>query len=211
MFVFCGIVWGQATAQIAGTVRDESGAVIPGAEIKVTQTATGASRTAISNEEGRYIFSTLPLGPYVLEATHDGFTSYMQTGIVLQVDGKLNIDIPLKVGALGQEVSVQANITQVEARSTGVGTVVDNLRVSEMPLNGRNPVELVFLAGMASSPGNGAINTVRNYPTIVVSVAGGQGNSVAYQLDGTVYQDPYNSLALPLPFPDALQEFKVEH
>ena len=64
---FSAIVWGQATAEIAGTVRDESGAVIPGAEIKVTQTATGASRTTISNEEGRYIFSTLPLGHMYLK------------------------------------------------------------------------------------------------------------------------------------------------
>src|SRR5437764_3343538 len=120
----------------------------------------------------------------------------MQTGIVLHVDSKLNIDIPLRVGAVGQEVTVEANITQVETRSTGVGQVVDNLRVSEMPLNGRNPIELVFLAGMASSPGNGAINTVRNYPTVVVSVAGGQGNSVSYVLDGTIYQDPYNSLEI---------------
>ena len=174
MLLVPAIVWGQATAQISGTVRDESGAVIPGAEIKVTQTATGASRSTISNEAGRYIFPTLPLGPHVLEATRAGFTSYMQTGIVLQVDSKLEIHIPLKVGAVGQEISVEANVTTVETRSTGVGTVVDNLRVSEMPLNGRNPVELVFLAGMASSPGNGAINTVRNYPTIVVSVAGGQ-------------------------------------
>src|SRR5437762_9486876 len=118
MLLFSAIVWGQASAQIAGSVRDQSGAVIPGAEIKVTQTATGASRTTISNEEGRYVFSTLPLGPYMLEATRDGFTSYMQTGIVLQVDSKLNIDIPLKVGALGQEVSVEANIVQVETRST---------------------------------------------------------------------------------------------
>ncbi len=210
ILLFSAIVWGQATAQIAGTVRDQSGAVIPGAEVKVTQTATGASRTTASNEEGRYIFPTLSLGPYVLEASRDGFTPYMQTGIVLQVDSKLDIDIPLKVGTVGQEVSVEANVVQVETRSTGVGQVVDNLRVSEMPLNGRNPIELVFLAGMASAPGNGAINTVRNYPTVVVSVAGGQGNSVSYQLDGTVYQDPYNSLALPLPFPDALQEFKVE-
>jgi hypothetical protein len=210
VFVFCGAVFGQATAEISGTVRDESGAVIPGVSIKVTQTATGASRTTMANEEGRYIFPALALGPYMLEATHAGFRSYMQTGIVLQVDSRLEINIPLKVGALGQEVSVEANVVQVETRSTGIGQVVDNLRISEMPLNGRNSVELVFLAGMVSAPGNGAINTVRNYPTIVVSVAGGQGNSVGYQLDGTVYQDPYNSLALPLPFPDALQEFKVE-
>lgn len=79
-----------------------------------------------------------------------------------------------------------------------------------MPLNGRDPHELVFLAGMSSSPGDGAINTVRNYPTVVVAVAGGQGNGVGYSLDGAIFQDPYNNLSLPLPFPDALQEFKVE-
>src|SRR5437870_1385804 len=146
----------------------------------------------------------------MLEGSKAGFTTYIQTGIVLQVDSNLTIDVPLKVGAVGEQVSVEANLAQVETRSTSLGQVVDNQRVSEMPLNGRNPIELVFLAGMASSPGNGAINTVRNYPTIVVSVAGGQGNAVSYLLDGTIYQDPYNSIALPFPFPDALQEFKVE-
>src|SRR2546422_1527985 len=210
LFLSCEVAWSQATAKIGGKIHDETGAVIPGAEVKVTQTATGAVRTVLSGEDGRYVLPTLALGPYMLEGSKAGFTTYIQTGIVLQVDSNLTIDVPLKVGAVGEEVTVEADIAQVETRSTGVGQVVDNLRVSEMPLNGRNPIELVFLAGMASSPGNGAINTVRNYPTVVVSVAGGQGNSVAYQLDGTVYQDPYNSLALPLPFPDALQEFKVE-
>ncbi|PYR96668.1 MAG: TonB-dependent receptor, partial [Acidobacteria bacterium] len=209
-FLVCGVVWAQATGQIAGTVHDETGAVIPGADIKVTQTATGAVRTVASGEDGRYVLPTLPLGPYMLEATKPGFTTYVQTGIVLQVDSNLTVDVRLKVGAVGEEVTVEANASQVEARSTSVGQVVDSLRIAEMPLNGRNPIELVFLAGMASAPGNGAINTVRNYPTIVVSVAGGQGNGVSYQLDGTIYQDPYNNLALPLPFPDALQEFKVE-
>src|SRR5207244_10916915 len=104
LLLFGGTVWAQATAQIAGTVRDASGAVIPGVEIKVTQTATGSVRTAISNEEGRYVFANLPLGPYMLEASQPGFTSYAQTGIVLQVDSNLTIDIPLKVGALGDRV-----------------------------------------------------------------------------------------------------------
>ena len=210
LFLSCEVAWSQATAQIGGTIHDETGAVIPGAEVKVTQTATGAVRTVLSGEDGRYVFPTLALGPYMLEGSKAGFKTYIQTGIVLQVDSNLTIDVPLKVGAVGEQVTVEANIAQVETRSTSVGQVVDNQRVSEMPLNGRNPIELVFLAGMASSPGNGAINTVRNYPTIVVSVAGGQGNSVSYQLDGTIYQDPYNNLALPIPFPDALQEFKVE-
>src|SRR3989442_4017678 len=79
-----------------------------------------------------------------------------------------------------------------------------------MPLNGRDPHELIFLAGMATYPGQGSMNSIRNYPTVVVSVAGGNGDGVSYLLDGSIWQDPYNSLSMPLPFPDALQEFKVE-
>ena len=83
VLLFCGSLWAQATGQIAGTVRDESGAVIPGAEIKVTQTATGAVRSTLSGEDGRYVLPTLPLGPYMLEVSQPGFTTYIETGIVL--------------------------------------------------------------------------------------------------------------------------------
>jgi len=80
----------------------------------------------------------------------------------------------------------------------------------EMPLNGRDVHQLIFLAGMANFPGTAGLNSVRNYPTVVVTVAGGTPDAVAYNLDGVVHQDPYNNLSLPLPFPDAVQEFKVE-
>jgi Carboxypeptidase regulatory-like domain/TonB dependent receptor len=206
----CALAWGQATSQISGTVSDQTGLAVPGAEVKATQTATGAVRTVTSGADGGYVLANLPIGPYLLEVTKQGFNRHVQSGVVLQVDSNPTIDIALKVGAVSEQVTVEAAASQVEEHSTGIGQVVDNQRVSEMPLNGRNPIELVFLAGMSSSPGNGAINTVRNYPTVVVSVAGGQGNGVGYQLDGTIYQDPYNNLALPIPFPDALQEFKVE-
>jgi hypothetical protein len=206
----CAAAWAQATSQISGTVHDETGAAIPSAQVKATQTATGAVRTVRSGADGGYVLSNLPIGPYMLEVSKEGFTKFVQTGIVLQVDSNPVLDLTLKVGAVTEQVTIEAAAAQVETRSTGVGQVVDNQRISEMPLNGRQPIELVFLAGMASAPGGGAINTVRNYPTVVVSVAGGQGNGVGYQLDGSMYQDPYNNLALPLPFPDALQEFKVE-
>ncbi|HLK50902.1 MAG TPA: carboxypeptidase-like regulatory domain-containing protein [Bryobacteraceae bacterium] len=210
IFLVCVAIWAQATAQIAGTVHDESGAAVAGADVKVTQTATGAVRTVTSGRDGGYVLPNLALGPYLLEVSKEGFTKYVQSGIVLQVDSNPTIDVALKVGAVTEQVTVEASASQVESHSTGVGQVVDNQRVAEMPLNGRDPHELVFLAGMSSSPGNGAINTVRNYPTVVVSVAGGQGNGVGYSLDGAIFQDPYNNLSLPLPFPDALQEFKVE-
>ncbi len=204
-------IWAQSTAQINGTVRDDSGGAIPGAEVKATHTATGSVRTVITEPNGVYILTNLPIGNYTVEVAKTGFKAAIESGIVLQVDANPTLDIALKVGAVNEQITVEANAQQVETRSTGIGQVVDNVRVAEMPLNGRNPLELVLLTGMASLPGPGAINNVRNYPTIVISVAGGQGgNTAMYLLDGAIHEDPYNNLALPLPFPDALQEFKVE-
>jgi hypothetical protein len=207
----CAAAWGQgSTAQITGSVKDSAGLVIAGAEVKATQTATGASRTVTSAVDGSFVLQDLPIGPWMVEVTQQGFSKYIQTGIVLQVATNSVVDATLKVGAVTDQVTVEAGAALVETHTNGIGGVVDNQRIAEMPLNGRNPMELVFLAGMATYPGNGAINQVRNYPTVVVSVAGGQGNGTMFNLDGTIYQDPYGNLALPLPFPDALQEFKVE-
>jgi hypothetical protein len=198
------------TAQINGTIRDASGLAIPGAAVKVTQTATGVSRTAISGSDGGYVLPNLPIGPYLLEVTKDGFTKYAQSGIVLEVNTAPTVDVSMKVGSVSEQVTVEAAAIQVETRTQSVGQVVDTARVLDMPLNGREVHELIFLAGMANYPGTASLNTVRNYPTVVVSVAGGAPDSVAYNLDGVIHQDPYNNLSLPLPFPDALQEFKVE-
>src|SRR5436853_3977148 len=83
----CGNMWPQATAQISGTVKDQSGAVLPGAEVTATQTDTAVSRMAVTNESGSYVLATLPIGPYRLEVSLPGFRTYVQTGIVLQVNG----------------------------------------------------------------------------------------------------------------------------
>ncbi len=207
---FCGVMLGQA--QINGTVHDASGLAVPGAEVKVTQTATGLVRQATTGADGGYTLSSLPVGPYLVEVSKDGFSKYVQSGIVLQVDSNPTIDAALKIGSVTEQVMVTADAAMVETHSTGVGTVVDNKRVMEMPLNGRNATELVFLAGMATIGGanGGFLNSVRNYPTVMISVAGGVANQQTYALDGSNHNDAYNGLNLPLPFPDALQEFKVE-
>src|SRR5690348_2621776 len=83
----CAVVWGQATAQISGTVRDQSGAVLPGVEISATQTDTGIMRTTVTNETGSYVLPNLAVGPYKLEAALPGFRTFIQNGIVLQVNG----------------------------------------------------------------------------------------------------------------------------
>ncbi len=203
--------YAQSTAQINGTIRDAAGLTVPGSEVKATQTATGLTRTVTSGSDGTYILTNLPVGPYMVEVSKDGFSKYVQSGIVLQVDSNPTVDAALKVGSVTDQVTVQADAAQVETHSTGIGTVVDNQRVLEMPLNGRQATELIFLSGMATTAaGAGSLASVRNYPTVAISIAGGQGNSVTYNLDGVNHNDVYNNLNLPLPFPDALQEFKVE-
>ena len=201
----------QSTAQVSGTVRDSSSLAVPGAEVKATQTATGAARTVLTGVDGAYMLTNLPIGPYLLEITKDGFSKYVRSGIVLQVDSNPTIDAALKVGAVTEQLRVEADAALVETHSTGVGQVVDSQRVVEMPLNGRNATQLIFLAGMATTAsGTGSIMSVRNYPTVLVAVAGGVGGSTTYLLDGANHNDAHNNLNLPLPFPDALQEFKVE-
>src|SRR5437879_392378 len=207
------LVWAQAvsTPQITGTVKDQTGAVLPGAEVAAAQTDTGARRTVLSDEAGSYILANLPIGPYRLEVGLPGFRTYVQTGIILQVGSNPTILVVLAVGQVSEQVEVSADAALVETRSTGVGQVIDNQRVLELPLNGRQATELIFLSGMATpSLGAGLNSKVRNYPTTEVVIAGGLSNGMTYLLDGATHNDAYNNLNLPLPFPDALQEFKVE-
>jgi Carboxypeptidase regulatory-like domain len=208
----CLIAWGQAvsTSQIKGTVHDPSGLAIPDAAVKVTQTDTGAVRTAATGADGAYVLPNLPIGPYRLEVSKDGFAPYRQDGIVLQVDSNPTIDVAVKVGSVSEQVVVQADAAMVETRSSGVGQVVDQQRIVDLPLNGRQATQLIFLAGAASTGYNRDINTVKNYPEATISVAGGQSGGMTYLMDGGTYNDPMSNLNLPLPFPDALQEFKVE-
>src|SRR6267378_4709428 len=207
----CAAAWAQGTAELSGTVKDQSGAVLPGVEINATQTATAAKRSTVSDETGNYVLPNLPIGPYVLEAGLPGFKSYVQSGIVLQVGTNPVINIVLQVGQVAEQVEVKADAALVETRSTGVGQMIDNQRVLQLPLNGRNATELIFLAGIAIQNTNVNLNSgVRNYATTVISVAGGLDGGLNYLLDGGTHDDPENNLNLPLPFPDALQEFKVE-
>ena len=143
------VVLGQSTAQVSGTIKDQSGAVLPGAEVTLTQTATGFTRSAVTDETGSYILPNLPIGPYRLEASLPGFRSYVQTGIVLQINSNPVLNAVLAVGQVSDQVEVQADAALVETRTTGVGQVMDNVRVLELPLNGRRVSDLILISGAA--------------------------------------------------------------
>src|ERR1051326_3876373 len=206
----CGEGWAQATAQISGTGKDQSGAVLPGVEVTATQTETGIARTAVTNETGSYVLPSLAIGPYKLEAALPGFRSFVQTGIVLQVSGSPEINPVLQVGQVSDQVEVQANAALVETRNAGVGQVIENTRILELPLNGRNVESLIVLGGAAAAA-DPAIGQVRNpFYAGAVSVGGGLATTVNYTLDGANHNTYQDNSYVVMPFPDALEEFKVE-
>jgi len=200
--------WAQSTAEISGTVKDPAGAVVAGADVTATQTETGVKRSVKTDAAGSFTLPNLAIGPYRLEAAAPGFRTYVQTGIVLQVADNPVINPSLSVGQINEQVQVEAAAAQVETRDTGVSQVMDSKRVVELPLNGRQVTDLIVISGAATV--SSTVSFVRNYPTVNISVAGGMHNGLTYLLDGASHNDPINGLNLALPFPDALQEFKLE-
>jgi hypothetical protein len=190
-----------STAQITGTVRDSSGAVLPGVDVSAIQTDTGFRRAAVTEASGLFVLSNLPVGPYRLEAMLSGFRSFQQTGIVLTVNANPEINITLSLGQISETVAVQAAAPLVETRSPGIGSVIENERIEALPLNGRNPVDLITLAG-AAVPQPALDATSRSMQGgRAIAVAGGQSFGIAYMLDGATHNNPYDNLNLPLPFP----------
>ena len=213
------VLFGQAVnfAQIQGRVMDASGAAIPGATITVTQPDTGLVRTTVSNDSGQYALPNLPVGQWDLRAKAQGFGD-LQKNLVLQVGEQPQINLTMKVGGASETVEVTTAVASVETHDNSVSTVIDNTRILEMPLNGRNLPDLVMIAGAATNntlPSND-LNSTKNYGNNVsgasqtISVAGNQQNSNNYLLDGGDNRAVFSNINAPFPFPDAVQEFSVQ-
>lgn len=195
-------------SQIQGTVLDASGAAVPAATVKVTNTARDLVRTVETSADGTWVVPDLPVGPYSVEVSKQGFATFMQTGIELQVASNPTVNTTLKVGNVTEQVSVEANAALVETSATGVGTVMENQRILELPLNGRVATDLIQYTGGVipqGVAGNGGFPNTQQFV-----IAGGQAYGVAFYLDGSIFNNPWDLANMPLPFPDMLQEFKVE-
>jgi hypothetical protein len=206
-------IFAQSTAvvQISGVVTDAAGGDVPNAMVKATEIETGFTRTAESGIDGGYILSNLPIGPYKLEVAASGFKTYLQLGIILQVNTNPVINVALQVGELAQRIEVSANATMVETQANGISQVIDQRRVVDLPLNGRQPTQLILLSGGAVTAPPSDMASTKNYPSsTTISVGGGQANGTYYLLDGADHNDAFGAINLPLPFPDVLQEFSVQ-
>jgi carboxypeptidase family protein len=197
--------------QIQGIVTDTTGAVVSGATVEADQTDSGLKREAASGGDGGYLIPNLPVGPYVLKVSKEGFESYQQSGIIIEVGNNLRIDVSLKVGGATQTVQVDADASMVQTEDQAVSQVIDKQRVIDLPLNGRQATQLILLSGAATQAPAGDNTGSKNYPSeITYSIAGSQGTQTEYLMDGADNTDSFSNVNLPFPFPDALQEFSVQ-
>ncbi len=200
-----------AIAQVAGVVSDPTGAPVPGAQVKITETDKQLMRTVVTDSEGRYTFPNLPVGPYRLEVAASGFKAHVQSGIVLQVGNSVTINVPMQIGAMSEHIEVTASAGMVETKENTIAQVIDEKRIMDLPLNGRQATQLILLSGAAIQTGGGGMVGSKNYfSSVTISVAGGQQNGVNYLLDGGDHNDAMTNVNMPMPFPDALQEFSVQ-
>jgi hypothetical protein len=209
--------FGQArdTASLFGTVTDSQGAVIPGAQINVLNPATGLSRTTTSDAGGAFTFSLLPVGVYTLTVEQTGFRKYERPNVRLQANENVQADATMQVGNVQETVTVQAEASQVDTRSATLNHVVNEKRIVELPLNGRNPADLVLLApGVASGAGNNSGDVGgdqwRPKGQKEITVNGSRNNNLRYTLDGGTNMDDLTNSNLDFPFPNAVQEFSAQ-
>lgn len=201
----------ETTGSIAGVVTDATGAVVPGVKITVQHTGTTAAYSGSTNQLGTYHLRSLPVGIYRLTAEAPGFRRFEAADIRVQVNEVARVDITMQVGQITESVEVQANVVTVNTEDATLRTVIDERRVRDLPLNGRDPTQLMRLVAGVSLYRGQDLTSGTTYPGFVaVSVNGSRGNATNYILDGGQNNDHYNNAPNPMPNPDALQEFSVQ-
>ena len=145
-FLVSGTMLAQTFGDISGEVRDQSGAVIGGVVVTLTNVGTNATRTTESNDQGIFAFPALQPGQYTLKAEKQGFKTFSRTGIAVEVQLSARINIDMQVGSVSESIEVSAQAALLQSENATVGTVIDNKRILEMPLAGRNAFNLVAIA-----------------------------------------------------------------
>jgi hypothetical protein len=200
------------TGSIDGVVRDSSGAVAVKVDVAVTNTGTNAVFHSTTDDTGAYFLRELPVGVYRLDVEAKGFKKFVANDLHVQVNEAVRVDITLQVGDVAQTVDVSGTAETVDTNSITLKNVVDQQRIENLPLNGRNPTQLMqLIAGVQSDPINSNVTSGTTYPGVTpVSVNGGRANTTNYILDGAQNNDHYSNAPNPMPNPDALQEFSVQ-
>ncbi len=203
-----------AVSEVSGTVSDPSAKYIVGAQVTMTNRDTKSVHATVTGNDGHYVISNLSPGPYSLDVKAPGFKDYRQSGIILEVAHNIAVNVAMTVGSVTETIEVTANASMVETKDSAISEVMDATKISELPLNGRNLTALLTLTGGGTSAPAGDLTGSKNIQgsngSGTFSVAGGQANGVNYLLDGGDNNDSFSNVNLPIPFPDAVQEFSVQ-
>jgi len=219
VLLICLLIWvapsaAQTYGEISGTILDPSGAVIAEATVTIVNVATNLTRTTRSNEAGVYRFPSLPPGVYTIRVEHPGFRTLTRSNIALEVQQSARIDFEMTVGEVAETVEVTAEATLLASENATVGTVIENKRIVELPLNGRNYLQLVSLAPNVSfgfpAAGQAGARQGGIRAEQSISVAGQRAQFNHFTLDGIENTDPNFNTFIVFPSIDALQEFKVQ-
>ncbi|HLK64921.1 MAG TPA: carboxypeptidase-like regulatory domain-containing protein [Bryobacteraceae bacterium] len=204
----------QTVGEITGEIRDQSGANAPNASVTATNVATNVARSTVTNNAGIYSFPDMTPGTYQVKVTAPGFETVIKTNIELQVQQTARIDFTLAVGQATQTIEVNASSELLTTENATVGTVIEQKRITDLPLNGRNFFSLVALspnvtfgftpAAQAAGREGGSRSTV------TMSLSGSRATWSNYTLDGITNTDVNFNLYIVLPSVEALQEFKVQ-
>ncbi|MBS1794620.1 MAG: TonB-dependent receptor [Acidobacteria bacterium] len=207
-------VQAQTQGEITGLVTDPSGSVIPGANVTVTNKATGAARKAATNSEGFYAFPSLPPGLYELTVERNGFKISHVDNIRLEVQQAARLDVTMEVGQVGETVTVESNAALLNTENSTLGTVIENRIVTELPLNGRQYLNLVALSPnanvLAPAAGQAGARQGGERAQQAISAGGQRIFFDYYTLDGVNNTDVNFNTYVALPSIDAIQEFKVQ-
>jgi len=219
LLLFLGIglpvgVSAQTLGEITGEVTDPSGAITPGASVTATNMATNIARVTRTNEAGIYSFPALVPGTYQVKVEAPGFQQRVRSNIELQVQQTARVDFALTLGQSSQTIEVSSAAAMLTTESATVGTVIEEKRITELPLNGRDFLQLVALSPSVSygfaAPNQATRRQGGSRSTENISISGMRGTWNNYTLDGVANTDPNFNLYIQLPSVDALQEFKVQ-
>ena len=193
-------------ASIRGTVIDPTGSSVAGASLEIVHEPTGVSRTATTDTDGAFVLTQLPPGEYRIEIGRDGYKTHVNR-TALQVSQQVHLDVRLEVGAVTEQVVVTAPDTMIDRESGALTTVIDNEQIVQLPLDGRNFLELALLAPGASPAAQGSAGSVRG--DFSMSVNGAREDANAFLLDGAYNVDPKLNTSAVRPPVDAIKEFRV--
>jgi hypothetical protein len=221
VFVVAFAARAEVGGKITGVVRDQTGSVIPGAAVVVTNTATGAKQTTTTDQDGVFTFPVLSVGQYEIDVSADAFKSYRKTGLVIDISSALVLDVKLQVKEQDQSILVTENAAQVETPDTQLGQVLGSKKVTEIPLNGRSYTDLfatqvgvtpLTTSGAGNSTSGGGFGTVPvagATNTGQFSINGQREDANGFSLNGASVQEGIGQQAGIIPNLDSIAEFRI--